>query len=236
MKLNEQGIAHLLILAATSGLFVTGAGVTVASNSSKPGDALYSIDRGAEKLQLALALTGGLKQQAHKSIAEERLTEIQALLQDKDVDAAGIANALANFEDHKSKAGDSKDDDALDEKEKSIKHDIEDKKSQIDKQFESQQKKLESQREQLKKQYEQALKDGNTTLAASLKVQIDGIEGQLKADEQSRESQKQETEEQSESEKKQAEAEKKEAEQKSEDEKKAEEAKEEAEKQAQEQH
>lgn len=236
MKMNDNGSVALIIIAVIAGLFVTSTGTVVAANSSKPGDALYNIDRAAESIQLAVALTDGLKKEAHTTIAEERLKEIQALLAEKDVNAPGIANALANFEEHKQKLADLSDDDGeIDDDEKKLESNLDDKKSSIDKLFEGQQKTLESQREALKKQYEQALKDGDTAKAAALKAQIDSFEGMLKEAETSREAQKQEVEEQSEAEKNEAEEAKQEAEEQSEAEKKALEEQREAEKKALEQ-
>ena len=222
LKLNEQGIAHLLIIAVIGGLFVTGTGVTVAANSSKPGDALYSIDRKAETVQLALAPTSGLKLGIRKSIAEERLLEIKELLEEKEVDTDGIENALSNFNEQESKIKEYHSSDGdLDDDEKAEEQDLEEKKSEIDKVFEGQQKSLESQRELLKKQYEQALKSGDTETAKTLKTQIDGYENLLKQNETQREDQKQAEEEQSEADKKAAEAEKKAAEEQAEADKKA---------------
>lgn len=236
IKNNENGITSIIVLGALAGVFITSTGVVVASNSSKPGDALYSIDRKAESLQLALAVTDSLKKDAHKTFAEERLQEVQAMLTEKDIDAPGIANALNNFEEHKAKIADLSDDDGnLDDQEKKLTSGLDDKKSSIDKLFEGQQKSLENQREALKKQYEQALKNGDTVKAAALKAQIDSFEEVLKAAEQKREIQKQDVEEQSEAVKEAEEAEKKAAEEMSEAEKKALEQQREAEKKALEQ-
>lgn len=237
MKVNEQGVAHLILIGVIASLFVSGSGVVVASNGSKPGDALYSIDRATENVQLALSVTEGMKTTTHIAIAEERLLEVKALLAEKEVDAAGIDVALSNFEEHKARVGELLGDDGgVDAQEQELENKLDDKKSEIDKLFEGQQKSLESQREALKKQYEQALKDGDTAKAAALKAQIDGFENLLKEAEEAREAQKQEVEEQSEAEKQAAETEKKAAEEQSEAAKKAEEAQREAEKQAAEQH
>lgn len=237
MKVDERGIAHLVLIGIIAALFVSGSGVAVASNGSKPGDTLYSIDRASENVQLALAVTDSLKTTTHIAIAEERLLEIKALLAEKDVNAAGIDVALSNFEEHKSRVSELLGDDGgVDEQEQELENKLGDKKAEIDKLFESQQKLLESQREALKKQYEQALKDGDVAKAATLKAQIDGFENILKEAEEARETQKQEVEEQSEAEKQAAETEQKAAEEQSEATKKALEAQREAEKQAAEQH
>lgn len=194
LRKNEAGVAHLAVIGIIAGVFVIGAGTAVASNSSKPGDALYSIDRGMEGLRLAVAFSGGMKEAAHLSMAEERVTEVKALLAEKDVDAAGIATALENFEAHKAKVAsllkDSDSDHAKD-----IDDEFEAHEDELDKLFESRQASLESEREQLKKQYEAAVKAGNTTLAANLKAQIDSFETTLKDLEDEREAEKQKLEE-----------------------------------------
>ncbi len=225
MKLiKEQGFASVIIIGAIVTTFVAGTGTVVASNSSKPGDSLYSIDRGAERVQLAFALTEGSKKDLHATLASERLVELEALLAEDELDESGISDARSNFEDHRAKLADLSDNDGnIDEHELELELEIEDKKSSIDKIAETEQKSLETQREDLKKQYEQALKDGDTAKAATLMAQIESFEGQLKAVEVQRELQKQETEEQSESEKKEAEQEKKAAEEQAEAEKKEEE-------------
>ena len=172
-------------------------GAVVAANPSKPGDALYSIDRGAETVQLAFALTDGSKKNVHATLATERLSELQALYAEDELDTDGIANARQNYEEHHAELADLIDDDGvLDDDERKLEQSIEQKKTEVDKASETEQKSLESEREALKKQYEQALKDGNTATAATLKAQIDGYEQKLKTVESERELQKQEAEEQ----------------------------------------
>lgn len=219
MERSEAGMAHLILVASLALVLVGGVGVSAASNSSKPGDALYGIDRAMENVQVALALTNGMKADVHRSIAEERLQEVSAMLAEKNVDAPGIANALANFDEHKAKVESIYGDDGkLDDREKEIKGKLEHEKSSIDKKFEGQQKSLEQSRESLKQQYEQALKSGDTVLAAELKAKIDGYESLLKDAENAREAEKQASE-----------AEKKAAEQAAEDAKQAQEATQESE-------
>lgn len=233
MILNEKGFAHILIIGVITGLFVTGTGTMVLSNSSKPGDILYSIDRGAERLQLALAFTDGGKKEAHAKLAIERLEELEALYTEDELDTVGINDAIKNFEDHKAKLADLSDDDGtVDERETELEHKVVDKASAIDKAAEVVQKSLEDQREALKKQYEQALKDGDTALAAKLKAEIDGFEVLLKQNEQQREDAKQAAEKQDEADKEAAEDEKKLAEEQAEAARKAEEERLEAEKKA----
>lgn len=199
MKLNEQGFAPILIVGIIAGLFMTGTGVAAVANTSKPGDALYNIDLGAENLQLALAFTDSLKKEVHKNVAEERLLELQALFAEKELDAPGIENALSNFEEHKTKFDDLLDDDGIiDEQEQKLEDSLDSKKAEIDKLSEGEQKTVESQREALKQEYERAQENGDTTHAAELKTQINSFESILQANEVQREGQKQELESQSE--------------------------------------
>lgn len=222
MTHNDKGFAHILIIGIITGLFVTSTGVIVLSNSSKPGDILYSIDRGAERIRLALALTSGSKKELHAKLAVERLEELKALYAEDKVDISGINDALLNYEDHKAKLADLSDDDGtVDNNETELDRKVVDKKSTIDKVAEVEQKSLENQREALKKQYEQALKDGDTALATKLKAEIDGFEALLKQNEQQREDAKQATEEQDKADQEAAEAAKKAEEERNEAEKEA---------------
>jgi len=201
MKLNQQGFAPIIIIGIATGLLVTSTGVAAVANTSKPGDALYSIDLVAEDLQLVLAFTDGLKKEVHKNIAEERLLELQALYAEKELDAPGIANALSNFEQHKEKFDDLLDDDGeVDEQEQKLEDELEDKKAEIDRLSEDEQKTVESQRELLKQEYEQAKENGDTDRATQLQAQVNSFEGILRSNEERREEQKQEQEQQQEAE------------------------------------
>ncbi|GEM_PF-3868124 len=224
MKLYGHIFSPLFIIGIIAGLLVISAGITVAANSSKPGDTLYGIDRGAEKLQLALAFTDDDKKETHAVLAVERLDELEDLYTEGQLNASGISDALSNFEEHETQLAElSGSDGTFDGREEELTQSVELKKSYIDNLAEDQQKSLESQREALKKQYEQLLKNGDTAKAAAIRLQIDSFESLLKDNEEQREAQKQELEEQSEAAKKAEELQKKEAEEQSEAEKKAQE-------------
>lgn len=178
----------LVILAATGG-------TVIAANSSKPGDLLYSIDRAAEQVRLALSFTDSMKEAAYRSMATERLQEIKSLFKDKNINASGIAIALADFEQQKqaalnlaSKANNS-------DAEKELASD----QSEIDKLFEGQQAAIENQRESLKQQAETAAKSGNSALSSQLIAQANLLDSQLKTLELKREESKQQQEKFSES-------------------------------------
>lgn len=192
MTNNESGIAHILLIGGMV-LFTGGAGVVVASDSSKPGDVLYSIDRTAENVRLPFAITDGLKESMHRSLAEERLRELEALFAEEDIDAAGIANALNNFTEHKAVIAELIGDDDPNHA-KEVDDEFEAHESKIDDLFESRQEAIEMNRERLKQEYEAALKNGDTAKAEELKQQINSFEATLRNLEDERESNKQKLE------------------------------------------
>jgi hypothetical protein len=173
------------------GVVLLGGGTALASNASKPGDFLYSVDLWTEDVQLAFSLSDDMKQGVYVGIAQERLVEIQQLFAQDEVNAPGIAIALANFEEKKHAATDLANND--DEKTE-LEDEFEAFESTIDGLFESQQKTLEDARESLEKQAEAAEKDGNTELAALLRAQARALDSQLNVLEAKREASKQEQE------------------------------------------
>lgn len=177
-------IGGILVVAACSG-------TVAAANSSKPGDLLYGVDIAAEKVRLALSFTNGMKIAAHRSMAQERLQELQDLFKAKHIDASGIAVALSAFEQQK-QAATSLSKGTADAT--NIKDELASYQSEIDKLFEKQQVALEQQRESLKQQAEAADKASNTSLAAQLRTQAGTLDSQLKTLEVKRETSKQEQE------------------------------------------
>lgn len=79
MKTNQEGVAELIIVAAVATIFLGGTATVVVSDSSKPGDVLYSVDRSVESVQEKLAFTEQLKTEFKFSQATERLEELEAL-------------------------------------------------------------------------------------------------------------------------------------------------------------
>ena len=206
IKKTRKLKTHTLIIGIAVAALTLGSGTAFAADGSKPGDLLYGIDRAIESVQLALSFTTDIKQGVHKSIAEERLVEIEQLLSEKDVDAPGISNALDSFEENRLRFNELIDDNGgVDDSEQELKDELESKKSDIDKFFEDQQEDLEDQQEALKKQYEAALEAKDSALAESLKSRIDGFENTLKEAEESREAAKQAEEKQREAAKQEAE-------------------------------
>lgn len=185
LKKHPARMAAVIVV----GLVVVGGGTAAAANSSKPGDLLYSVDTATEKIQLALSLSDQMDQKLHQHNAQERLSELQQLFKEKEVDAKGISVALANFEEHKKAATElSKNNDDATE----VETELEGFQSSIDKLFEAEQKGLETARENLKTQADQAEAAGNTELAARLRAQADVLDAHLKEIEAKRETRKQE--------------------------------------------
>lgn len=231
-----SGLKISTLIIATAGLVVVGGGGTaLAAQNTKPGDILYGIKLASENVRVALAFTDGMKKSTMLSIANERLEEVQQLLDEKSVDASGIQTALDNLEKEKSallKLASSQDDaksvTEIGDKAESLK-------TEIDKLFETKQNTLETQRETLKKQLETATKTGDITKVTDLQTQISAIEPQLKTLETTRETAKDQLEITEEEQETQAEAEKKAQEAQAEADKKAQEAQAEADKKAAEQ-
>jgi len=191
MNNYSKGFIPLIIVGAATVTLASGVGLVYASNGSKPGDVLYSIDRGAENIQLALAFTNNGQKDLRAALASERLTEIKALYDAKDTDEAHIIDAQTNYNEHHTELVRLSDEDGiLDSHEEGLENSLELEKSNIDKLAEGNQSKLEAQREDLSKQYEQALKDGDTAKASTLTEQINSSEQQLKVIEAQRETEK----------------------------------------------
>lgn len=201
-KVQKTNNSKIIIGAVVAGVILL-SGTAVAADNSKPGDALYGIDRGLESVQMTVAVTDQMKEDLHSTLAAERLQEIQALYKEGDIKAEDIDDALEDYNEHKSELERlSNKDGVIDEHEKSLSHSVEEQKTAADKTAETAQKNIENERESLKKQYEQAKENGDTTTAEALKVQVEATEEQLKTVEQDRETQKQQAEKAAEAEKK----------------------------------
>lgn len=79
MVKDQNGIAHIAAAVVIGFVLVGGGVTTVAADSSKPGDALYSVDRGVEKVRLAATLGESDKAQKRHDMAKERLQELEQL-------------------------------------------------------------------------------------------------------------------------------------------------------------
>lgn len=188
---NKRFSKKMAIIVAAGVILLPGGGTVFAAQSSKPGDTLYGVKRASESVRLALALTSGMKQSAQLSIAQNRLSEVQALLSDPTPDAQLINTTLSDFEAQNQDLAKTIATGATAAKILEIEEKYTSTKSQIDKQFASQQSAIENNRESLKQQYEEALKAGDSAKAQSLLAQINGIEAQLKGLETAREAAKQ---------------------------------------------
>jgi len=100
-KFFQEGVVSvaLIVLLALLG----GGGLVVASDSARPGDALYGLEQAVESIRLAFTLAPEAQAKVHTSLASERIEEAISL--------AGTANreehfeqALARYQEHLQKA------------------------------------------------------------------------------------------------------------------------------------
>lgn len=90
--MNEKGIAELIVVGALALVIVGGAVTVVASNNAKPGDTLYSVDRGAEGIQELFVYSNDDRIKFELKQATERLKELKDITSvqaaQKDIDKA----------------------------------------------------------------------------------------------------------------------------------------------------
>lgn len=102
MNSNEKGFIHLLAVA----LIVTtvgGAGTVAASNSARPGDALYGIDRAVENVRGGLMIGENNKATYQAKLVEERLSELNSLV-DNNAPVERIELAQSKYQENLEKA------------------------------------------------------------------------------------------------------------------------------------
>lgn len=79
MKINQQGIAPLILVGLLALTIAGGAGTVYAVNHSLPGDLLYPAKQQLSNLQLLIALTPEDKASVRLKIADKKLKEIEKL-------------------------------------------------------------------------------------------------------------------------------------------------------------
>ena len=99
MKIKSRdGFAHILLIAA--GVFlVGGAGTGLASNSARPGDLLYGMDRSMEGLRHAFTFGDEAEAKLHAEQAQERLGELKSLI-NGNAPSERLDQAARNYGDH----------------------------------------------------------------------------------------------------------------------------------------
>lgn len=80
---NRQGFVHLLLISALAVVVLGGAVTVVASDNAKPGDVLYSVDRGAERAREMLTFSDEAKIDLKLEHADERLGELEELQEEE---------------------------------------------------------------------------------------------------------------------------------------------------------
>lgn len=102
--MNQKGFAGIILVGAFAVLFVGGAVTAVASDSSKPGDTLYSVDRGLESFRSTFILSSAGEIKFDLKQADERLKELKELKssekikEDIDKNVEKYKNAAEDYE------------------------------------------------------------------------------------------------------------------------------------------
>ena len=96
---NQAGFVPVIIIviAVVVGFFGGGAGLAIISDSAKPGEALFSVDVIAEKVQEMITFNAEAKADFRTEVVQERLQEIEEMLSEKGVEAPGLQNALSRI-------------------------------------------------------------------------------------------------------------------------------------------
>lgn len=98
---KQSGLAPLIVLIIVGTLGLGSTATIVASDQAKPGEFLFPVDTAVENLRLTLATNPENQVDLRTEFAAERVTEIEALLAARGVDAPGLDVALANLTTHK---------------------------------------------------------------------------------------------------------------------------------------
>lgn len=98
-KLNQHGIAPVVILAILGVVGIGGFGTAVVSDSARPGDTLYPIDQTVESIQGLLATSPKAQAKLEAKFSTERLDEAESLTISNG-QSKHIEDALARFEKH----------------------------------------------------------------------------------------------------------------------------------------
>lgn len=175
----------VIILVILGVLGIGSTATVIASNPAKPGDPLYAIDQIVENVQLALSSTQA-QEDLRVKLAEERITEIQTLLQEKGVIAPGLDVALANLTEQKQKIAQLLSEQkangiAIEQKAEELDDQFELKEQELERIFEEAKAPLKAQKKQLKAQLKEALAANDTARAGQLRAEITQIEAQLDA-------------------------------------------------------
>lgn len=157
-------------------------GTAYASNGSKPGDVLYSIDTTSEKLQGLAAFTPERKADLTLSLASERVIETEAILEAADFQAADLATALNGLTEQKKALADLVAAKAeLKQQAKAYEDQFEQREDSLDAIFREAEGRLEVQEKALKVQLGQAQIANNTDEVARIRAALTILETRIDA-------------------------------------------------------
>lgn len=179
----QSGFAPIIIILVAGVTALGGTAAVVASDASKPGDVLHPIDQAVENIRLAVA-SPEAQEIIRVQLAEERIKEIQSLLQEKTLNTSGLDVALTNLTEQKQKIAQLLTEQktkgiSVEQKGKELDTQFELKEAELERIFEEAEASLKAEKRQLKVQLREAIAVGNTTQAQQLRDQIAQIEAQL---------------------------------------------------------
>ncbi|MEK7503674.1 MAG: DUF5667 domain-containing protein [Patescibacteria group bacterium] len=195
----------LLIILTALTFLVSGGNILAQDNNLPspgvaPGNPFYFLDKLGETLQEFFTFNPESKARLQITFAAERIAEIRLILEEKGVEAKGLAVAESGLKRNIAKAA------AIVEKEKSRGKDVrllakelndgfEKPKTVLSQTYKDQKEALEAQKDELKAKIREARLAGDTALVESLTKQLDEVKAQKKALEAKEEDQDQDLEE-----------------------------------------
>lgn len=101
---NKLNFKHMPAVIIALIALISGGGVAAASQSSLPNQALYPVKILTEEVREVFTPDSVAKAKLHAQYAAKRVEEVQKMLDAKEVDAKGLAVAMANLKEHAAQA------------------------------------------------------------------------------------------------------------------------------------
>jgi len=179
---KQSGFVPLVILVIIGTLGVGSVATVTAADNAKPGDILFAIDTAVEDFRLNSTRDSAAELELRTQFAAERVAEVEAVLQERDVDAKGLDIALANLNSQKAAIANLvAQKQELKSRAKALDDLFEQNEKQLEAAFKDAKRELKAQKASLKTQLAQAKSANDTARIDSLRVQIAQIEAKLDA-------------------------------------------------------
>lgn len=157
-------------------------GTVYASDGSKPGDVLYSIDITTEKARSTLAFSPERKAVLALNLAAERVSEVQAIVTEPVLDASGLGTALDGLAAQRALVADLVAKEAeLKQQAKTYEDTLDKREADLDATFTEAKRRINAREKELKIQLKQAQAAVNTTETNRIQAELAALEDQEKA-------------------------------------------------------